>query len=69
MINLDLNSLVGERFSTLQLTMGINKRQNEYGLLNGLGLFGEEGIPEHFVKIETRNQTLSITANARPVAI
>lgn len=57
---LDLNSLVGERFSTLQLTMGINKRQNEYGLLNGLGLFAEEGITERHVKIETRNQTLSI---------
>lgn len=59
-MQLDLNSLVGERFSTLQLTMGINKRQNEYGLLNGMGLFSEFGIPERFVKIETRNQVLSI---------
>lgn len=60
MPTLDLNTLVGERFSTLQLTMGINKRQNEYGLLNSLGLFAEQGITERFVKIETRNQTLSI---------
>lgn len=59
-MKLDLNTLVGERFSTLQLTMGINKRQNEYGLLNSMGLFGETGITERFVKIETRNQTLSI---------
>jgi len=59
-MKLDLNTLVGERFSTLQLTMGINKRQNEYGLLNGLGLFSEEGITERYVKIENRNQTLSI---------
>lgn len=57
---LDLNTLVGERFSTLQLTMGINKRQNEYGLLNAMGLFAEEGITERFVKIETRDQTLSV---------
>ena len=60
MPQLDLNTLVGERFSTLQLTMGINKRSNEYGLLNGMGLFSEKGIPERFVKIETRNQTLNI---------
>lgn len=60
MPNLDLNSLVGERFTTLQLTMGINKRQNEYGLLNGMGLFTEHGITDRHVKIETRNQTLSI---------
>lgn len=60
MPQLDLNTLVGERFSTLQLTMGINKRSNEYGLLNGMGLFSEDGIAERFVKIETRNQTLSI---------
>ncbi len=58
--NLDLNSLVGERFSTLELTMGINKRQNEYGLLNGMKLFREEGIPDRHVKIETRDQALSI---------
>lgn len=60
MPDLDINSLIGERFSTLQLTMGINKRQNEYGLLNSMGLFSEDGITERFVKIETRNQTLSI---------
>lgn len=59
-MELDLNSLVGERFSTLELTMGVNKRQNEYGLLNGMGLFKEEGIPDRHVKIETRDQTLSI---------
>lgn len=59
-MDLDLNTLVGERFSTLQLTMGVNKRQNEYGLLNGMGLFDEVGITERFVRIETRNQTLSI---------
>lgn len=58
--NLDLNTLVGERFTTLELTMGINKRQNEYGLLNGMGLFSEEGIPDRHVKIETRDQSLSI---------
>lgn len=59
-MDLDLNTLVGERFSTLQLTMGINKRQNEYGLLNSMGLFDEEGIRERHVRIETRDQTLSI---------
>lgn len=59
-MKLDMNSLIGERFSTLELSMAINKRQNEYGLLNSLGLFAEQGIPDRHVKIETRNQTLSI---------
>ncbi len=55
-----ISEMVNERYSTVELTQAINKRDNEYGLLNGLGLFNEEGIADREVKIETREQHLHI---------
>ncbi|MCF6199262.1 MAG: major capsid protein [Hyphomicrobiaceae bacterium] len=55
-----IDELVRERFGTVDLSSAINKRDNEYGLLNSLGLFDEEGIDEHHVKIETRSQSISM---------
>lgn len=57
---MNIESIVNERFSTLQLSMAIEKRQNEYGLLNGMGLFRESGITERQVKIESRSSSLQI---------
>lgn len=55
-----ISDLVEERFSTLELTQAINKRDNEYGLLNSLGLFSEVGTQHREVKIESRSQHLHI---------
>lgn len=57
---MNIEAIVNERFTSLQLTQAISKRSNEYGLLNSMGLFSEKGIAERQVKIETKNATLSI---------
>jgi len=57
---MDINAIVNERYTVVELTAAINNRQNEYGLLNSLGIFAEKGIPDRFVKIERREQTLHI---------
>ncbi len=57
---MDINAIVNERYTVVELTSAINNRQNEYGLLNGMGLFTSKGIPDREVKIEKRNQTLHI---------
>ncbi|MFN3625187.1 MAG: major capsid protein [Hyphomicrobium sp.] len=57
---MEIDAIVNERYTVLELTAAITNRQNEYGLLNSLGLFAEKGIAERFVKIERREQTLHI---------
>jgi len=57
---MNIEAIVNERFTSLQLTQAIAKRTNEYGLLNSMGLFAEKGIPDRQVKIETKSGTLSI---------
>lgn len=57
---MNIEAIVNERFTTLKLTQAIEKRQNEYGMLNGMGLFGEVGIADRHVKIETKDSALQI---------
>lgn len=57
---MNIEAIINERFTTLQLSQAITKRTNEYGLLNGMGLFAEKGITDRNVKVETKNATLSI---------
>lgn len=57
---MNIEAIVNERFTNVQLTQAIEKRQNEYGLLNAQGIFAEEGIADRVVKIETKDSTLSI---------
>lgn len=57
---MNIEAIINERFTSLQLSQAIMKRTNEYGLLNGMGLFDEKGIPDRQVKIETKNAVLSI---------
>lgn len=57
---MNIEAIVNERFTTLKLSQAIEKRQNEYGLLNSMGLFAEQGIAERHVKIETKDSGLQI---------
>lgn len=57
---MNIEAIVNERYTVLELSTAITNRQNEYGLLNSTGLFAEKGIPDRHVKIESRNQTLHI---------
>lgn len=57
---MNIEAIVNERFTSVKLTQGIEKRQNEYGLLNSMGIFVEKGIADRQVKIETKDSTLSI---------
>jgi hypothetical protein len=57
---MNIEAIVNERFTALKLTQAIEKRQNEYGLLNSMGLFIEQGIADRQVKIESKNSALSI---------
>ena len=57
---MNIDAILNERFTSLELTLAINKRQNEYGLINSMGVFNEVGIKDRQVKIETRSQTLQI---------
>ena len=61
---MNIDDILNERFSALKLTLAINKRQNEYGLLNSLGIFSEKGIADRQVKIETKESTISIIATS-----
>lgn len=57
---MNIDAIVNERYTVLELSSAITERQNEYGLLNSMGLFDEKGITDRHVKIEKRNQTLQI---------
>lgn len=61
---MNIEAIVNERFTSLELTQAIEKRQNEYGLLNGLGIFVEKGIPDRHVKIESKDSSLQIIATS-----
>lgn len=57
----NVNPFDNERFSPVALTTAINKRDNEYNLLGQIGLFnGGGGLDTDVVKVETRNQRISI---------
>jgi hypothetical protein len=61
---MNIEAIVNERFTAVQLSQAIEKRQNEYGMLNGMGLFGEVGIVDRHVKIETKDSSLQIIATS-----
>lgn len=57
---MQLDVVINESFSPLDLSAAIEKRDNEYGLINSIGLFAETGISERHVKIETKGVTISM---------
>jgi hypothetical protein len=57
---MNLSALIDERYTSLDLTQAITKRTNEYGLLNAMGLFKEEGITDRNVKIEVGEVSINI---------
>jgi hypothetical protein len=57
---MNLDAIVNERYTPLALTQAITKRTNEYGLLNSMGLFKEEGIADRNVKIEVGEMSINI---------
>lgn len=57
---MNINPIDYSRYTTEQLSAAIMKRDNEYGLLNGMGLFQEVGISDRHVKVEIGKQTLSL---------
>ncbi len=50
----------GDAFSVVELTDAINLVPTQYGLLNKLGIFQEEGIPTTSVAVEFNNGVLNL---------
>ena len=56
----NVNPIDYSRYTTDQLSAAIMQRDNEYGLLNAMGLFQEVGIADRTVKVEIGKQSLSL---------
>jgi hypothetical protein len=61
-----LNPFASDAYSVAALTLAINKFPVQYGLLNQLGIFPEEGVRQRTVLIEQRNNVLTLLPT-RPV--
>jgi hypothetical protein len=57
---MQINELIDNRYTTVALSSALTKRDNEYGLLDSLGLFRDVPIKDRVVKIERNAQTLSL---------
>ena len=67
-----INIFESDAFSAVTLTLGINRLQRQYGLLQEIGLFREEGVPTVSVALEDQGDVLNLlptrARGAEPVA-